>query len=79
MDYKYKMRKMENKLTELMGKEDYGKWSREVAVEAFRRDVEKWPDGEFKQFCLDNFEIITGDDEQYVEWLRSMSDEQGPH
>ena len=56
----YIMNRLEQKLMELMGKEEYGKFSTEVAKEAFRIELNGMADGDFKDFCLDNFDKITG-------------------
>lgn len=52
----------DEKLRELMDEDAYLAWSMEVAKEAFFMECTKLPDGEFKDFVLDNFKKIVGDD-----------------
>lgn len=53
--------KMEEKLVELMGAEEYDRWSTEVAKEAFRKAVDEMPECEFKDFCNSHFDkIVSG-------------------
>lgn len=54
------MNRYEQKLIELMGAEDFAKFSTEVAKEAFRSELEGMAPGDFKDFCLKNFDKITG-------------------
>ena len=58
----YIMKRMEAKLQDLLTAEEYHKFSEEVAKEAFRMDVEDMPDGDFKSFVLENFDLITRTD-----------------
>ncbi len=53
------MQRMEMKLRELLGDDEYMKFSKEVALDCFKLDVESMPDGDFKTFCLENMEEIT--------------------
>ena len=55
------MNRYEQKLIELMGKDDFAKFSTTVAKEAFRSEIEDMAPGDFKDFCLKNFDKITGD------------------
>lgn len=50
---------MEAKLIELMGKTEYSIWSKELAKKCYMQEIESMPNSEFKQFCIDNFEVIT--------------------
>lgn len=52
------MMEYEKKLMEIMGEEEYLKWSTEVAQKMFKAEVEAMEDGDFKQFCLDNMPLI---------------------
>lgn len=54
------MRKMEEKLIELMGAEEYKKFATEIAREGFRQEIDGMADGEFKDFVKDHFDQITG-------------------
>lgn len=56
------IKRMEEKLKELMGEEEYIKFSREVAKETFFAECSDLPEGDFKDFCIDNFQFITSDD-----------------
>lgn len=53
------VQRMEMKLRELLGDDKYMEFSKEVALDCFKFDVESMPDGEFKTFCLENMENIT--------------------
>lgn len=55
------MKRMEDKLRELMGDEEYHKFSTELAKEAFRKEVEDMEDSEFKRFVTANFDDITAE------------------
>lgn len=50
----------ELKLTELMGEKNFKKFSTKIAKKLFAEELINMPDSEFKEFCLDNFDIITG-------------------
>lgn len=50
---------MENKLKELMGEQDFIEFSKCIARTTFFEEIKQMPDGDFKKFCLDNFETIT--------------------
>ena len=49
----------EAKLKELMTAKDFGEWTTQIAKEAFKADIDRMPDGAFKDFCNDHFEEIT--------------------
>lgn len=55
------MKRMEDKLRELMGEEAYTEFSKELAKEAFRKEVEGMADSEFREFTLANFDDITAE------------------
>lgn len=59
----YVMRRMEAKLQDLMTEEEYLEFSKEVAKEAFQMETEDMADSEFKDFVLEHFDEITGEDE----------------
>lgn len=50
----------ENKIIELMGKEDASKYIKMVAQELFRTEIINMPESDFKDFLIENFEEITG-------------------
>ena len=54
----YIIQRMEEKLLEYMGKEEYEKFSDEVAKGAFRHYVDMLEDGDLKSFCEENFDEI---------------------
>ena len=56
----FTLRKMEEKLMELMGN-DYYDFAKQLAKDAFRYEIENMEDPDFKQFCHDNFDTITED------------------
>ena len=56
------IRRYDEKLKELMPEKDYLEWSVAVAKESFFMECTKLPDGEFKEFVLDNFKKIVGDE-----------------
>jgi len=58
---KFMMNRMDEKLRELMTKEEYTEFSRQIAKESFRIELESMADGDFKDFCLENFDTITGE------------------
>jgi len=60
MEFKdYLLKKMEEKLIELMGKEAYTEFSVQIAREGFRKEVDGMADGDFKNFVIENFDKIT--------------------
>ena len=59
MEFKnYMLKKMEEKLIELMGQEAYAEFSVQIAREGFRKEVEGMEDGDFKNFVIENFDKI---------------------
>lgn len=50
----------EKKLKELMGEDEYHKFIIAVSKDGFREEIEGMADSEFKDFCLKNFDMITG-------------------
>jgi hypothetical protein len=56
----FMMKRMEEKLRELMGDDAFTDFSVALAKEAFRQDIYNMADDEFKNFCVDNFDVITG-------------------
>ena len=49
----------ERKLRMLMGEDEFSKFSAKVAREIFKKEIDRMPDGDFKDFCKQNFERIT--------------------
>ncbi len=68
MDYNndpYLMRllqRMEEKLIELMGDDAYSEWSKQIGKELFRMSIDDMEESNFKKFCQENFDMITGDE-----------------
>lgn len=58
--YLYVIDIYEKKLKELMGEEEYQKFVIEVSKDGFREELEGMADSEFKDFCIKNFDMITG-------------------
>lgn len=55
----YVMKQMEAKLIELMGEEAYSAFSKKIATEGFRKEVNSMEDGDFKNFVIEHFDEIT--------------------
>lgn len=68
MSEKEMMRKIclshEKKLIELMGRKRFVRYSTKLAKNLFAAEVFDMPDGEFKDFIINNFDFITGGDDQ---------------
>lgn len=58
------LKRYEEKLKEYMSEQEYTKFSKEVAKEAFFNECTKLPEGDFKDFCIDNFQFITSDESE---------------
>ena len=56
---RYVITRYERKLIELMGEKEFSKFACQVAKEAFRKEAEAMPDGDFKDFILASIEEIT--------------------
>lgn len=56
----YMLKRYEEKLEELLGEEELDKLATEIARGAFRARIEAMPPSGFRDFCLENFEKITG-------------------
>ena len=56
------IKRFEEKLRELMAEQEYQEFSTRVAKEAFAIEIDEMPDGDFKDFCQDNFLEITRTD-----------------
>ena len=52
------MKMMEDKLIELMGMEEYMRFSDKVAQKVIREEIENMPDGDLKKFCLEHWDEI---------------------
>lgn len=50
----------EAKLKEIMTAKDFEEWSNEEAKKIFKRRLEGMEDSEYKEFCLQHFDEITG-------------------
>lgn len=55
----------EKKLIELMGEAEFVEFSKQIARELFAEEICHMADGDFKETILDNFDAITGSDEDY--------------
>lgn len=55
------LRVMEELLRDMLGDEKYNEFSEQVARTTYRRQVERMPEGEFKDFCREHMEEITGE------------------
>ena len=51
----------EEKLIEIMGKEKYLSFAKEVGKKAIRAEFEAMEDSDFKRFCLEHFDEIAGE------------------
>ena len=49
----------EKELRKLMGEDAFLKFSAKVARQIFKNEIKRMPDGDFKDFCMENFERIT--------------------
>ena len=69
------IRRYEQKLQELMLEDDFKAFIKEVAKEVFFADCTNLPEGDFKEFCLDNFSVITSDDDFWKKcWKEIMGE-----
>lgn len=59
MFYRKTMRKMEEKLVELMGKDDYKWFAEQISKEVFKEVVDASPSEDFKKMVYDHWEEIT--------------------
>lgn len=59
----YILMEYEKKLYQLMGKEAYVAFMKKTTKEAFRLEIGGMAEGDFKDFVLENFDMITGDDD----------------
>ena len=50
----------EDKLIQLMGEEAFKKFSISIAKNAFFKSIVNMKNPEFRNFCLDNYDLITG-------------------
>ena len=53
------IKRMEEKLIELMGAEAYEEFAKETAREAFLEEVKEMPESDFKAVTMNNIERIT--------------------
>ena len=54
------IQRYEAKLIELMGHDKFMAFSKEIAKDLFFASIMKVKDSDFRNFCLDNYERITG-------------------
>lgn len=50
----------EEKLKSLMSKDAYERYVTSIARDMFLEDINNMSDSKFKDFCIDNFDLITG-------------------
>ena len=62
------MKIYEAKLAELLGRDAFADFVVATAKDMFREEVQGMADGGFKQFCADNFDAITGTDDEWAEF-----------
>ena len=55
----YMINRMDAKLRDYMTAEEYAAFSKEIAKEAFRIDIEDMEDNGFKAFVIEHFDEIT--------------------
>ena len=61
--HEYMIKKMEEKLLELMGQEAYNEFAMEVAKEGFKQEINGMAESGFKNFCLEYMPWILGEEE----------------
>lgn len=66
--------KHEKELKKRMTPEEYQSYSEDIAKHLFTDWVSSMPNSDFKQFCLDNFEIITGSEEEFNRAMQNELD-----
>ena len=59
----------EDKLIELMGEEDFGKFASEIAAGLFMKDILEMKNSPFKFMVLKDFDKITGTEEEYRKFM----------
>lgn len=62
MDYQDLSLRQEAKLKELMTAKDFEEWGTQEAKRMFKNHIDSSEDGEYKDFCLEYFDEITGGD-----------------
>ena len=67
------MKRMEEKLLEYMSAEEYTEFSKEIAKESFRLEVNDMEDSDFKFFVTEHFDQIVSDDFN-LEQMREETD-----
>ena len=60
--YVFMLSRYDNKLKELLGEEKHKEFSDALAKETFFMEITNLPDCDFKEFVLDNFKEIVGDE-----------------
>lgn len=59
----YVIKRHEEKLKQYMSEQEFVEFSTEVAKEMFNLRIQFLPESDFKDFCLENFDKIVGDEE----------------
>lgn len=60
--YLQMIKRLEDKLREYMTEQEYMDFSIQIAKEAFAIEVDDMAESDFKDFCIDKFDLITGDE-----------------
>lgn len=63
------LKRYEEKLKEYMTPEEFSEFTTQVAKESFFSELTRLPDGAFKDFAIDNFQHITGSNEDFIKWM----------
>lgn len=56
------LKRMEDKMKEVMTAKEYEEWAKEDAKIMFRQNVEAMQESDFKKFCTENFDLITSNE-----------------
>lgn len=67
----------EKQLIELMGDEEFVRFSSKVAKKLFAIEISGMKDSPFKKLVMDNFEAITGSEEQYRNLINKIHEQEG--
>lgn len=54
----------EKKMGEVMSYKDYKEWEAKAAKELFQKELEGMVESEFKDFIMDNLDLIYGEDDE---------------
>ncbi len=65
----------ETKLIELMGEDAFHAFATELARDFFAEEICAMPESDFKETILDNFDAITGSDEDYQKLMGNIQND----